>query len=116
MLRLFCCPLLDFLRLYVLADHLRVQTHCVHTAEASTTIRDTAENFNSVSGWQSHDAILASSGITRTGAAGNRLYTIDDASDFRNAGRYGDTIGGFTFSGSQPDLTPPIAPGGLAVR
>lgn len=85
-----------------------------YNAEASTTVRDTAENRNSLSSssWQGSDFIQASHGITRTGTAGNRFYTVGDASGFRGRGRYGDSIGGFTW-GNAP--RPPSAPSGLRV-
>ncbi len=77
-----------------------------YNAYASTAIRDTAENENSVAAgsWQGSALVQASHGITRTGDAGNRFYTILVGNGFVGAGKDGGNIGGFVFSGT-PDST-----------
>ena len=81
-----------------------------YNAYPSTTIRDTAENENSVasSSWQGSALIQASSGITRTGSSGNYFYTIEDTNGFVGAGRSGGNIGGFTFGGAQAPGDSPL--------
>lgn len=72
-------------------------------AYESTANRDTAENVNSLpaSSWQGSALVQAAHGVTRTGLAGDRFYTITNDNGFVGAGRggiYSSTIGGFVFS------------------
>ncbi len=92
-------------------NYINYPSYWGHNAQTSVAIQATAENRNSVSGWWEHDVIQVAHGITRTGSAGNRFYTIEDVSGFRNAGRYGGNIGGFIFSASS-DTTPPTRSSG----
>jgi hypothetical protein len=71
-----------------------------YNAYPSTAIRDTAENQNSLASsyWQGSAVVQAAHGVTRTGDAGDRFYTIESENGFVGVGRYGDNIGGFTFT------------------
>ena len=88
-----------------------------YNAEASASIKNTAENQNSLSSssWQESDVVVTNHGIVRTGTAGNRFYAVADDSPFRNVGRYGDNIGGFSWAGLT-DITSPSAPQNLSVN
>jgi len=41
--------------------------------------------------------------------------TVADYYPYKTSGRNGDCVGGFTFSGSEEDVTAPMAPSGLSV-
>jgi hypothetical protein len=90
-----------------------------YNAYPSTGVRDSAANENWVasSSWGGSTVIQAYHGITRTGSSGNYFYTIEDNNAFVGAGRFGDNIGGFQWTGTTaPAPTPaPDPPSNLRI-
>ncbi|MEW6442084.1 MAG: right-handed parallel beta-helix repeat-containing protein [bacterium] len=81
-----------------------------YNAFPSTAIRDRFQNQNrATANWQQHSVITANQ-IT---VDSNYFATLPDNSPLRGKGRYGGTIGGFTF-GSGADTVPPQPPTGLS--
>lgn len=108
--------ILDAINPQTTSNFINYPSYWNYNAYSSAAIRDTAENQNSLpaSSWQDSVVITPGHNITYAGISGDRLYSISDTSPFKNAGRYGDNIGGFVFSNA--DTTSPAAPQGLSAQ
>jgi hypothetical protein len=98
-------------------NHTNYPSFWNYNAYESSAIKNSAENQNgySASNWQGNALILESHGIKRTGVAGNRFYYIEDDNKLIEAGRYGDTIGGFSFDDVPGETNEVVSPKNLRI-
>ena len=71
-----------------------------YNAYPDDAARSSAENVAGLAPerWQGSALLLGDHGVQRTGAAGDRFYTVAPDSPLRSAGRDGAAIGGFVWS------------------